>query len=111
MLSPVVPASVRTSPGYLKSLHQQWGARQSPAVCRTCVGSLTFLLLCGQAILAADVLANHRSVQLLFESYSFLNKSNLVMRLKDEKLLHLTSGFRLQKVACIWMLTSDIYVG
>lgn len=104
MLSPILPASVGTSPGYLKYFHQHRGARQSHAVCRTHVGQFDLPTPPWPGVfIAADVLTNHRSVQLFFESYSFLNKNNLVIRLKDEKPLHLTSGYRLPKVSCICM--------
>lgn len=112
MLSSALPASVGTSPGYLKYLLQHRGARQSPAVCRTRVGQFDLPTSPWPGFfIAADVLTNHRSIQLLFESYSFLNKSDLVITLEDEKLLRLTSGYRLQKVSCICMLTQDINVG
>lgn len=103
MLSSLLPASVGTSPRYLKYRHWHRGARQSPALCRARVGQLDLpTLLWPGLFIAADVLTDHSSVQ-LFESYSFLNKSNLVIRWKDEKPLRLTSGCRLQKVSCICM--------
>ena len=106
MLSSVLPASVGTSPGCLKYLRQRRGARQSPAVCRTRVGQFDLPTPPWPGVfIAADVLTNHRRVQFLFESYSFLNKSKPVIRLKDEKPSCLTSGYRLQKVLCICMLT------
>lgn len=99
-------ASVGTSPGYLKYLHQHCGAQQSPAVCRTRVGQFDLPIpLWPGGFIAADVLANRRRVQLLFESYSFLNKSNLVIRLKGEKPLRLTSGYRPKEVSCVCTLT------
>lgn len=96
-LSSILLASMGISPGYLKYLHKHQGAQQRPAVCRTCVEQFDLPTPSYLGFfIAPDVLINHRIIHLLLESYSFLNKSNTVIRLKDEKPSQLTSGCRLQ---------------